>query len=75
LERWFRELTDKAIRRGVFPSVHDPRRRHRRLPDKHYADHRPFAWTASAESIIVKVERGAPRFKASLRSIVGHCTS
>jgi hypothetical protein len=21
VERWFRELTDKAIRRGVFPSV------------------------------------------------------
>ena len=58
VERWFRELTDKAIRRGVFPSVDHLIGAIDEYVDKHNADPKPFTWTASAESIIEKVERG-----------------
>lgn len=75
MERWFRELTDKALPGAssrastTLVAVIDD------YLDKHNADPKLFAWTASAESIIEKVERGAPALKASLRPIVGHCTS
>jgi transposase len=57
VERWFRELTDKAIRRGVFPSVNSLI-----VAIEHYLavhnDHpKPFVWTASAREIIDKVSR------------------
>jgi transposase len=58
VERWFRELTDKAIRRGVFPSVEHLIDTIDDYLDTHNADPKPFTWTASAESIIEKVERG-----------------
>jgi len=55
-----RELTDKAIRRGVFYSVHS-------VPDliaaiedylkAHNDDPKPFVWTASIDSILEKVGR------------------
>lgn len=57
VERWFGLITQQAIRRGSFKSV----------PDlitqiKHYAEHynlyaRPFVWTATADSILAKMER------------------
>jgi transposase len=58
VERWFRELTDKAIRRGVFPSVEHLIDTIDDYLDTNNADPKPFTWTASAESIIEKVERG-----------------
>lgn len=58
VERWFKELTDKRLRRGVFTSVTD-------LIDaittwaKHWNnDPKPFVWKASAHDIITKVQRG-----------------
>ena len=58
VERWFRELTDKALRRGAFGLGARPDRRdpglHRR------PQQRPqtlSAWTATAESILAKVTR------------------
>jgi transposase len=57
VERWFREITDKRIRRGAFHSV-------RHLIDTimeyidHHNDHpKPFVWTAKAEAILAKVAR------------------
>jgi transposase len=57
VERWFALITRQAIRRGSFRTV-------RQLVDKieqyvaHYNDHkRPFVWTATANSILAKVER------------------
>jgi len=57
VERWFRELTDKAIRRGVFHSVPDLVAAIEQFLDAHNDDPRPFVWTASAEAIIEKVGR------------------
>jgi transposase len=57
VERFFAEITNKAIRRGAFDSVaelidtiHDYLR-------VHNLDAKPFKWTASAESILDKVKR------------------
>jgi len=58
VERWFRELTEKAIRRGVFRSVPDLVEAIYAYLDAHNADPKPFVWTASAESILAKVRRG-----------------
>jgi transposase len=63
VERWFRELTERAIRRGVFPTVDHLIAAIDDYLDHHNADPKPFTWTASAESIIEKVERG----RAALR--------
>ena len=58
VERWFRELTQKAIRRGVFRSVPDLIAAIYAYLDAHNADPKPFVWTASAEDILKKVRRG-----------------
>jgi transposase len=58
VERWFRELTERAIRRGVFPSVDHLIAAIDDYLDAHNVDPKPFTWTASAASIIEKVERG-----------------
>lgn len=58
VERWFREITDKAIRRGVFRSVPDLVAAIEAYLDAHNDDPRPFVWTATAEDILAKVRRG-----------------
>jgi transposase len=58
VERWFRNLTDKAIRRGVFPSVPDLIAAIEGYLRARNADPRPFVWTATAEDILEKVRRG-----------------
>jgi transposase len=58
VERWFRELTQKALRRGVFRSVPDLIAAINTYLDAHNADPKPFVWTASAEQILEKVRRG-----------------
>jgi transposase len=55
VERWFRELTDKAIRRGVFYSVPDLTAAIQQFLDAHNDDPKPFVWTASIDSILEKV--------------------
>jgi transposase len=57
VERWFRELTDKAIRRGVFYSVPDLITAIQQYLDAHNEDPKPFVWTASIDSILEKVAR------------------
>jgi transposase len=58
VERWFRELTDKALRRGSFNSVPDLIAAIEDYLDAHNEDPKPFKWTATAESILEKVRRG-----------------
>ncbi|MBA3476204.1 MAG: IS630 family transposase [Actinobacteria bacterium] len=57
VERWFRELTEKAIRRGVFHSVPDLIQSIETFLQTNNDDPRPFVWTASIESILEKVGR------------------
>lgn len=57
VERWFALITNQAIRRGSFESVTDLKRQINAFVD-HYNQHpRPFMWTATAESILAKLER------------------
>ncbi len=57
VERWFRELTQKAIRRGVFPSVPALIEAIQAYVDAYNEDPKPFVWTATVESIVEKVTR------------------
>jgi transposase len=57
VERFFRDLTDKRIRRGVFRDVEELI-----MAIEHYIDHhnqapKPFIWTAKAADILEKVKR------------------
>ena len=58
VERFFGEITRKRIRRGVFHSVVDLQRAINDYLEIHNADPKTFVWTASANSIIEKVNRG-----------------
>jgi hypothetical protein len=58
VERWFRDLTDKAIRRGVFRSVPELIAAIEAYLAAHNNNPRPFVWTASADEILEKVRRG-----------------
>jgi transposase len=57
VERWLRELTDKALRRGVFHSVPDLTNAIEEYLNAHNNDAKPFVWTASIDSILEKVGR------------------
>ena len=57
VERWFRELTDKAIRRGVFHSVPELIDAIDDFLQANNQDPKPFVWTASIDSILEKVGR------------------
>jgi transposase len=58
VERWFRNLTEKAIRRGVFGSVPDLIAAIENYLQANNDDPTPFIWTATAEEILEKVRRG-----------------
>ena len=57
VERWFREITDKRIRRGVFKSVPDLIRVIQEYIEHHNKDPKPFVWSAKAEEILAKYAR------------------
>ena len=57
VERWFRELTDKAIRRGVFVSVPDLIQSIESYVATHNNKAKPYVWTATVESILEKLAK------------------
>jgi transposase len=57
VERWFRDLDAKALRRGSFASVPDLIAAIEDYLQAHNAEPIPFVWTATAESILAKVAR------------------
>lgn len=57
VERWFALVTQKAIRRGSFTSVKDLVRRIDDYVAHYNRRARPFVWTATADSILKKLER------------------
>jgi transposase len=64
VERWFRNLTDKAIRRGVFGSVPELISAIEAYLDVNNNDPKPLVWTATAQSILDKVRRGRKTLEA-----------
>jgi transposase len=65
VERWFREITDKRIRRGVFRSVHQLKKAIQDYIDGHNDNPKPFIWTAKAQEIIEKVGRARAKLNKS----------
>src|SRR6516225_12167543 len=61
VERWFAELTNKQLRRGVHRSVVQLKRTIAEFLDAHNTDPKPFVWTKSAEEILANIARFAQR--------------
>jgi len=57
VERWFREITDKRIRRGSFRNVPELIAAIEAYLDTHNQNPRIFTWTASVERILTKVAK------------------
>lgn len=57
IERFFRDLTDKRIRRGVFRDLEQLIMAIGDYIDTHNASPKPFIWTAKANDILGKVTR------------------
>lgn len=57
VERFFRDLTDKRIRRGVFRDVEELITAIGDYIDHHNSKPKPFIWTARASDILEKVKR------------------
>jgi transposase len=58
VERWFKELTDKRLRRGRFTNVTELTEAITIWAEHWNTDPQPFIWKATAEEIITKVRRG-----------------
>lgn len=63
VERWFRELTEKQLRRGTFSSVEQLIQAIHDFLDASNLDPKPFMWTASVHSILEKVARCKPIYE------------
>ena len=57
IERFFRDLSEKALRRGSFYNVNDLIGAIGEYINAHNANPKPFIWTASATDILAKVKR------------------
>jgi len=57
VEIWFNIITQRAIRRGTFRSVKDLVDNIGRFVKNYNANSKPFAWTATTDSILEKIER------------------
>ena len=65
VERFFRDITDKRIRRGVFTSVAVLEEAINEYIAVHNANPKPFIWTAKASDILAKVTRASAALNKS----------
>jgi transposase len=63
IERWFAELSQKAVRRGVFRSVEDLEKAIAAFLAAWNTNPTPFVWTASVEKILEKIARARHRLE------------
>lgn len=57
VERWFREITTKRIRRGSFQNVEQLIRAIEEYVAHNNANPKPFKWTATADKILAKIAK------------------
>jgi putative transposase len=57
VEIWFNIITQRALRRGTFKSVKELVSKIDKFVQHYNATTRPFAWTATADSILEKIKR------------------
>jgi transposase len=65
VERWFGLITQRAIRRGSFRSVKDLVEKIDAFVQHYNRSHRPFVWTATADSILQKLARLCSRISGT----------
>jgi len=65
VEIWFNIITQKAIRRGTFRSVKELKNKIQLFVDKYNPSSKPFMWTATADSILAKIERLCQRISGT----------
>lgn len=65
VERWFALISQRAIRRGSFRSVKDLIEKIDSFVQNYNRSHRPFAWTATADSILGKITRLCSRISGT----------
>jgi putative transposase len=65
VERFFALITDKAMRRGSFGSVRQLFKRIDQFVSHYNRDCKPFMWTATADSILVKLQRLCTRISGT----------
>jgi putative transposase len=65
VELWFNIVTQKAIRRGTFRTVQDLVAKIDRFVQSYNAQARPFIWTATADSILQKIQRLCKRISGT----------
>jgi transposase len=70
VERWFRELTSKQLRRDSFCSVQELEKAIMEFLEAWNNDPKPFVWTATVESILEKLSR----CRQTLEQIQPGCT-
>src|ERR1700730_19051681 len=64
VERWFAELTRKALRRGIFLSVSDLPEAIQSFLAAWNTDPKPFVWTAKLEDILEKIARARTKLES-----------
>jgi transposase len=69
VERFFRDITDQRIRRGVFRSVAELEQAIADYLAQHNQAPKPFIWTARASDILEKVKRGRAALENKARSV------
>jgi len=72
VERFFAEITDKRIRRGVFKSVEQLEAAIHDFLAKHNTAPKPFVWHTPAKKIIAKVRRGRAALTHQIKSATDH---
>ena len=65
VEIWFNRITQRAIRRGTFRSVKELVAKIDQFVHAENTTARPFAWTATADSIFAKVQRLCERISGT----------
>ena len=71
VERWFAEISEKAIRNGSFVSVQELENAIQEFLEAWNKSPRPFVWTAKVEDIMAKLDRA----RRKLEEIKPGCTT
>ena len=64
IERWFRELTQKAVRRGALANVSNLVQAIEDFLASWNENPKPFIWTAKLEHILKKIERARSKLES-----------
>jgi transposase len=68
VERWFAEITNKRIRRGIFRSLKERETAIREYITIHNEDPKPYTWHRTADEILASIARFAQRTRSAALS-------